>query len=79
MKIRCLFKGHDWILKADGTKDTLIYQKGDRAIDHYPGQYFVCDCGAEIYIGPRKPYKTESNEDFKRNKNIKKRTPRRNV
>lgn len=60
MRIRCWIKGkHDWQKAVDGSQEPLVYQKGDRqGIDFYGGKLYVCqDCGQELYVGPRSPYR----------------------
>lgn len=65
MRIQCFFKGHKkFKIIADGTKDNLVYQKGERMVDCYAGVLYLCDCGDEFYVGPRVPFETKE-EDTK--------------
>lgn len=56
----CLVEGHD-IVSVDGSKNKLVYQKGDKrpAMEYYSGTLEFCqrkECDWERYTGPRTPY-----------------------
>lgn len=60
MNLVCILKGHDVELVADGKKQKVAYQKGDKrpAIIYFTGRVYKCrrkDCSYERYEGPTRP------------------------
>jgi len=61
MNLECLLKGHQWRQVADGARQAVVYQKGDRqCTEYFSGKVFRClRCKEEKYIGSRQPYARE--------------------